>query len=340
MKNKIIVFAAAILAVILGYLSGLIVIFNPADRFVERRSEVKVIDSKTRLYYVLPSDAYLLRFKYSVGKARNKQIIFNGNVLGEDLYIGLRAKRVLQTDYIYLPKKTIIPKENTLDIYIPEDKPESIDVVLSNYRRNINNDIYVLFSDSSFKPQKSVIIGFTVFYLLFLPIFLPLMAFLMQSIAHVSVKKSWLYQFYSIVPILLFLSGVNLFNLFSQMFCIVISFRYLLITGILPIFIIEFCIMMNKVLKAKRSGKVSLSAALSLVKKTLFSVKGWLENKEYANAFLLGAIVLLFLCPVFLILGSEPLTDNIAEIAYILLVIGVYIKLFDFVFKRGKIRKR
>jgi hypothetical protein len=341
MKNKIIVLAAAILAVILGYLSGLIVVFNPGDRFIERRSEVKIIDSKTRLYYVLPSDAYLLRFKHTVGKALNKQIIFNGNLLSRDAYIGVRSKRVLQTEYIYLSKEMILPKENTLDIYIPDDKPGSIDVVLSNYRRNINNDIYVLFSDASWAPKKGAITGFIIFYLLFLPAFFLLMIFLIKNIVHIGLKKSLIYQFYSIAPLLLFLSGVNLFNLFNETFNIVISLRYLLIIGILPIFIIEFCIIMNKLLKAKKSSNISLSSSVYFIKQILLFIKGWLEHKEYSNAFIMGGLIFLILCPIFLILGSEPLTERLAEIAYILLAIGVGIKLFNLRGKQqGRIKKK
>lgn len=325
-RNKIIIGAVILFSVFIGYLSGLVTVFNPGDIFVERKSTVKIIDAKTRLYYVLPSDAYLLRIKHINDKGRDKKLVLNGAILEE--YIGKRSKRSLLTEYIHIPRDMIRSKENTLDINISGPRPESMELIISNYRRNLNNDVYVLFKDSSYGPAKSGIAFLLIFFAFFLPISFFAFSFIMCAIIGISRKKALIYQGYSVIPLVAFLIGINLFNAISSSFGIVFSFRYLLLVGIIPFFVINFVIMIRNLLDAKKNKDISLSFFLSLIKHFLVIIKKGLEAKDYGNILIIISLGFLLLCPLFIILGSEPTAEKIAEASYILLSLGLILKLF------------
>lgn len=108
------------------------------------------------------------------------------------------------------------------------------------------------------------------------------------------------------------------------------------------LFIIIISLFMTASLDAYSLAELLLVFLYAVIIKSIkpFLIRKWrfFQNKPSAP-YILGFMILLLLCPFFIILNYEQIAEQIANIAYFLLVFGVVIELIDQL-KKGKLSKK
>lgn len=332
MKNKFFfIIVTVILGVILSYFYSQLVISSPQEKFKEFRKTVYLEHNKALVYLDLPKDTYLLRIKHIIKEDQPKEIFVNGIKVTPNIYpyIRIRRRGIIETDYIHLPKEIVNAGRNAIEIYFPKNKPPDLDIILSNYRKQIGNDTYILFSDSanlpsgkiSFKTVASIVI---IAFLFFLGIIYLLSRFLSSNI-----NKLLLYQIYSFLPFLIFLSSLWIGSNLSRIYRVVITPGYFLSFGFVSFFLTESGIVLTRLLKGYRRKEILITNPK--VKDFLDKVISWIKSREFSDKCILLFMALLILCAFLLILKLEPVAEQLANLAYFALVTGVVIKFVKFV---------
>ncbi len=152
-KDKFfIVIVIILIAVSLSYLYSQIVIRESENKLEEIKREFYLEENKIRVNYELSKDTYLLKIKHPIQKDQHKEIFFNGVKIDVNIFPFERQHRNFQNTYIYLPKDTVKQGGNTLEINFSHAPLSEVTILIRNYRKQLCEGAYILFSDSAYIP--------------------------------------------------------------------------------------------------------------------------------------------------------------------------------------------
>jgi len=344
MKSKIFVIIATVLiGFSLSYLYSNIVISHPREKLKEFRKKVYLKGKKARVDFELLEDAYLLKIKSIVKEGQPKEIFVNGFQLTPDIYHYIRRRGDIETSYVHLPRQIIKEGRNSIKINFLKNRPKDVEIILSNYRKQIGNDIYILFSDSAAFPSgnlsfKTILLAIILIFLVF-----GVMSYLLSRILYLSINRLFLYQVYSLLPFLVFLSclwiGANL----SRLYKVVVTPSYFWTFGLVSFFVTEGGLVLKKLLQGHRKKDIEVKTKEPLIinpKAITFVTKifDWIKTREFSDKCVLLFMTLLIMCAFLLILHLEPVAEQLANVAYFALVVGVVIKFIKLM--RGTVPQR
>ncbi len=202
--------ASIFIGFVLSFFYSRLVIFPPdtlkEDRNTFYLDKPEKSDNRLTTSFDLPSNSYLLKIKHIFQEGQPRQILFNGTQIDAGLIISNKNKGVITTTYIYLPRRLVREGKNTIEILFLKNHPPDVNIILTNYYKNIGDQFALVFSDSVFFNHRpkfsftnillSIILVFTVFVA---------MSLLLNSIFSLGMRKYFLYQVYSSIPFLIFL---------------------------------------------------------------------------------------------------------------------------------------
>jgi hypothetical protein len=209
MKNKFfIIVVIMLMAVSLSYLYSRTVIYKPEDKFKEIKRKFCLKEKSITASFELAKDAYLLRIRYVIQKGRRGDILFNGVHIDANIFPYERARGAFKNSYIHLPKDVVKQGDNTIEIAFSGAAPSEIFIVVRNYRKQLGDGIYILFSDSGHLPAGKFFSGIGRF--LFVVV---LASGIITSLAgrNVSVGRSKFFLYYQRYSLLLFIILLLLF---------------------------------------------------------------------------------------------------------------------------------
>ena len=158
MKNKFFIIIGFILIGInLASLYCHTVIHEPENKFEKIKRKFYIEENEIRLNFELSKDAYLLQVKHKVDREKHREVVFNGLKFTANTFPYKRKKGDAETIYIHLPKEIIKPGENTINITLSKNLPLTLYIILCNYRKDLNNGIYIVFSDSAQLPAGKIL---------------------------------------------------------------------------------------------------------------------------------------------------------------------------------------
>jgi hypothetical protein len=325
MKSKIyIIIGMIVIGFALSFLYSQTVVSGMRQRFEERREMVGLIGNRVKVDFDLPQDAYLLKIKHIIQENQSKEIFVNGSPVDSDAISYVRKRGIIETNYIKLSKETINPGRNTIEIYFPQNRPPDVGIELSNYRKEINKDIYILFFDSANLPTGVVSLKTVAFPVFLAFLFFGGMIYLLTKVFSLKASRPFLYQVYSIIPFLIFLSSLWIFNNSSGVYRVIISPNYFWTFGLVSFAITEGSIVTKKLLQGYR--RKDFSIVRPKVNPCIIKAFNWLKTREFSDKCVLLFMALLIICAFLLLLHLEPVAEQLANIAYIALVAGVVIK--------------
>jgi len=330
--NRISLFIIAgtiLIGLSLSYLYSQTVISHPKEKFKEYRKTIYLKGSRERLNLNLPQDSYLLKIKHIIQKNQPKEVFVNGFQVTPDIYHYIRRRGIIETDYIHLSKEIIKEGGNFIDITFSKNRPPDLDIILSNYRRKIGNDIYVLFSDSENLPSSKIpfkaLISISIIFFLILGVGI----YLLNKIFSLSTNRLFLYQIYSLTPFLIFLFSLWMGSSLNRLYKIVITPTYFWTFGLLSFFITEGGIVLKKLFQGHKRRDASFIKPQT--NKLAFGAIEWVKQREFSDKCILLFMVLLIMCAFLLILKLEPVAEQLANIAYFALATGIIIKFVKFI---------
>jgi hypothetical protein len=249
-----------------------------------------------------------------------------------------RRRGELYESYITLTPTLVAKGTNKLSIVGP---PFFYSVRIRNYLGKLGaNGLFIVFNSSTFlKNYKWSIKRLSLSGIFFL--FLLLMVWLLFSILAkryfgFSLRIISLYYFLSYAPC--FLSFfVAYFILEVSPYRLIISPEFFTKLSILLIVPIQWAVLFYKITKEirisfqKNTSKLKDKAGVELnsMAKVMINFFTWLENSTYAERLILIFIVLLMLAAFLLILNLEVIAEQMANLAYLLLVIGLIMKVLE-----------
>jgi len=274
-KNEalFLVIATIAIAVSLVFLHNKMVFYNN-DQFVEHREEVALIGGEARINFNLHKDSYLLKTKHLIKDGPAKEVFVNDLKIDPKDYLEVRKRGIINTTYIHLPEKTIEKGDNSIAIYFPQAAPPDIDISLTNYRRSIGDDIYILFKDSRGIPKREFsfldfIIGIGFISLLFAS-----MVYFLRKFLDEKMLNLFLYQVYSILPFIFLFLALCIASILHKTYSLVFSPRYFWMIGIVIFTITEVTILITKLLKEYfKTYKENTFVKKKIIKPPKLSVK-------------------------------------------------------------------
>jgi hypothetical protein len=330
MKSKFFIIIGVILiSIILNYLYSQIVISQPEDKFLEYRKMAHLKGRRLRLDFDLPQDTYFLKLKHIIKEDLSKEIFVNGFQVAPDIYHYIRRRGIIETSYIHLPKEIIKEGRNTIEIQFLKNRPPDVDVILSNYRKQIGNDIYILFANAKNLPLGKISLKRIILIIFTISIIFTGAIYFLSRILSLSINRLFVYQLYSFLPFIIFLSFLCLGSNLSKLYRIVISPSFFWKFGITSFSFTQGIIVLRKLILGYR-GKAPLiiNPQMNIIVNRVF---GWIKFKEFSDKCILTFMGLLILCALLLIFHLEPFAEQLANIAYFALVIGVGIKFVKFI---------
>ena len=150
MKSKIgYLIIVVIIGVILTYLYSHLVVSKPRERFKQYDKTVYLEGNKVVVDFDLPKDSYLFKLKHMIQENQLKDLIVNKTQVFPH---SMRQRGIIETTYIYLPKKLMRAGKNLIEVSFSKEYSHEVTTNLSNYRKNIEDVIYILFPDSANIP--------------------------------------------------------------------------------------------------------------------------------------------------------------------------------------------
>ena len=334
MKGKIFVIIATILlGVILSSLYSQVVISHPQGKLKEFRKKVYLKGKKARVDFELLKDAYLLKIKSIVKEGQPKEIFVNGFQLTPNIYHYIKRRGDIETSYVHLPRQIIKEGRNSIKINFLKNRPKDVEIILANYRKQIGNDIYILFSDSAAFPSgklsfRTILLAIILIFLVF-----GVMSYLLSRILYLSINRLFLYQVYSLLPFLAFLSCLWMGGNLSRLYKVVLTPPYFWVFGLVSFFVTECGLVLKKLLQGHRKKELLIinPRAVTFVTK----IFDWIKAREFSDKCVLLFMALLIMCAFLLVLHLESVAEQLANIAYFALVIGVIIKFIKFIKEKG-----
>lgn len=334
MKNKIfIIIAAVLVGIFLSYSYAHLVVSNPEEKFREFRGLVYLDETIAKKSPILHKDAYLLRVKHIYQDNQGKEFLVNGSHVSPKVFPFTIRRGMMEISYIHLQNQVILEGKNDIVVKFLANQPKDLDILLTNYRKQINNDIYILFSDSSFLPKGKTSPGEMVFFIAIIFLIFAIIIYYISKILLISSNKLLLYQLYSFMPFFFLLLSLLVNFHFNKTYKVVMTLNYFLKFGIISFFLIE-CGLIFKQFWYEYIKRDVLKVQLRSQAKLIFGAIEWFIQRELCIKFIAISMLLIFLCPFFLILDFEPFAEYLADIAYFALTVGVVIKFIKY-YKRN-----
>jgi len=315
-------------------------------------------------------DYYLLRIKSVIQGKQPIVVYVNGSQLSSDKFIRIKRKGIIETNYIYLPENIIKPGINFLDIGFSYNQKD-IDVIFTNYRKSINENIYILFSESAHHLFITPILLNFVTIFIFTFILFALLGYYFNKIFHLSLNNIYFLELYSILPFAIFLFMLIVYNL-NGIYKLVFNSEYLIILGMVSFFVTGSVILLNrlvimfiissinsehKTIDAVSNLRQFISDSLQKIKTTskktqvLGILKLWVFIAfKFVNVFFRAVfkltelinfsvkciflfIIFLIFCPILLFLNLNSFAELVANLAYFILIVGIVIKFLNYQIK-------
>lgn len=337
--NSFIVIRALLIAIILSFLYNQTVLPPNDYKFTQIKKTLELKKNSASINIRLDKDAYLLKIKHLIQEDQPKQVFLNGRQINSD-YIKTKLRGVIETNYINLHREDITQGRNSIEIIFAKNCPPDLDIILTNYRRILNDEIFILFADSnnvsSFPVfSKSTVLTFTVIFLFFIILF-----FILETVSFLSIDKFFRYLIYSLLPASLFFISLHIgFNIHGEyrLFVNAKLFWSCIIVSFLIIAIPRWTKLLKEAYEQKKP--LSLLRDIQLNRRVIGLLK-WMQRglpsyKLPALEFkrvpkkniFIYVVILLIICPLFIILHLYQIAEQIVNIAYLLLVLGVVIEL-------------
>lgn len=325
MKNKIFIGAGIILiSIILTYLYSQLTIFHLQEKFKEYRKTIYLDRDRARANFDLPSDTYLLKVKHTLQADQPKEIFVNGFKVDYNIYPYVIKKGIIETDYIRLPKEIVKEGRNLIDINFPKNHPKDVDTILSNYRRQIGNDIYILFSDSAYFASGKISFKTIVSSMVIISLVFAGVIYFLNRTLSLSINRLFIYQIYSLLPFFIFLFSLWLSSNLSKLYKVVTTNGYFWTFGIVSFSLTQGFIILRKLIQGYRKKAILLINPK--VNKLIFEAIEWIKLRDFSDKCIMLFMVLFMVCALLLILHFEPIAVQVANIIYFVLVIGVITK--------------
>jgi predicted small integral membrane protein len=332
MKSKtLLLIITLLISVTLSYLYSNIVFSCSPEKLKEFKKTIYLNRKRIKEDFQLHKDTYLLKIKTIAKEDQPKEFFINGFQVSPNT---IRRDGEHEISYVYLPKHMIKEGKNSIIINFLKNQPKDAAISLSNYRKRINNDIYILFFDSPILPSanssfRTALLAIILTFSLF-----GVMTYLLSRIISLSINRLFLYQVYSLSPFLVFLFFLRIEGILSRLYKVAIAPSYFWTLGLASFFVTEGCLVLKKLLqwyKLQRNGEKRISFVNPQLSEFILKVISWVETKEFADKSIILFMISLLTSAFFLVLHLSLIAEQFANIAYFSLVIGVIIKFIKFV---------
>lgn len=352
-RDKVICFVTTlIVSFVLIFLYGQTVLTDSLGKFNETFNHVQPKDNVGNLTLSLTKDAYLLRIKHIVSGNQPKVFLVNGITFEPNIGYKIRIRGNMETSSMYIPRNYINDGINFFEIRFFNTAPKNVTIWLSNYRRILHNNLFVLFKDSTYLPIKRIPFKAVVFIMSTICILLLVLPYFLTKILSIELFLLFRLQLLSVLPFIVFVTFLWLFSNINGTYKIFISSFYFLVYGLLSFFISEiailFIIIWNrlssvislsvrlhnvarvKVFKKDYLNKLSDEVFLIILKLVLLNEKVIKRVKvmSFSDKCIFFFILLLVIISFFLFHGFELFAMQLANFATIFLILGIVIESF------------
>lgn len=347
MKPKIQITWSIVVALCMGRFYYGLVNTHPHVKFFETREMLPAASNILHTTLNLPAkDEYILKIKHMIKKEQAKTVLLNGNLLE----MGVRKKGYdILTEYYRVAADVTRVGQNSLKINFHSGLPPEVEVWIRNYiTRELGGALYSLSADSRLIRNRPKPILYSVIFAGVLFLIWQGLSYLWQKFFAISKNKTLLFNIISFSPSFLIMGLAWTLPNFKPgglaSIHLLISSSYLYSLVIFSVILAQIIILSSVSIKSSlRQSRLSTemqdllpdkSAAITPKKELpLWMVKtiDWLKRREFSDKCILLFIALLMMCAFLLILHLEPIAEQLANIAYFSLVIGVVIKFVKFI---------
>lgn len=320
----------------LTYLYARLIISSPLEKFKDYRELVHTKNNIARHVFDLKKDSYLIRIKHIIVRDEEKKVFINGSLLKEGVYIYhyIRRRGIIETTYMHIPKGLINDGKNTIDIYFSKNAPPDLNIILSNCRKKIGDGIYVLFSDSLHIPSGEISIKAILQAVIIIFSLFAAMILFLNIILYPSFNRLLLYQIYSLLPFLVFLAIIWVYNSLNKTYRVMFTFNYYLKLGIISFFIINICLLFPTLRRRKNIKENSIidTKLLNSAIKAITRVR----IREFSDKCILLFMALLMVSTLIYLSDLREIAEQFANVACLALITGVVIKFIIFLKNQDK----
>lgn len=287
------------------------IVFDFKGYFLEVLQTVRPSGENINLEYDLPNGTPLLLKTKVSAKAALSNISFNNHPLIPAIK---KCRTKICTLWFYIPGNYILSnRKNNLAISFLETPDLSTDIRLYNYRRKINNDLYILFNGSWVPRREKFAISLEIAS--FFIILIIAVGAILKKIVTIPWQKIVFFLLLIIPNILL---GILYFLLGIPGFKYVMTYPYFVSLQLVLIFITFFLLLL-----------FSRSYAKKIFTNSFLEKLGFFQN-YYANTplpvkFIFLFFVLLTGSAIFLCLSLDMIAEQLSNIAYFSILTGVAI---------------
>lgn len=321
------------------------------EMLYEVRKSTDINESKVVFIINLKKDVYLLKVKHSIYINGKERVHFNNKALSSSLspYFVKRSKAT-ETSYFYIPVDLVKDGANVIQIYFGKRYPEHLDLFLSNFRKNIDESIFVLFKNASYINGEIDYAKLRKTFLIFLMTF----GGWFLLINYVILRRSTLIEkiihlLFPLLPTLILLISVWIYSQYSKWLVVrlVPSFIWgFVLISFLAVEGILFWKRIFMILKKKEADRVSLRKTKvikinlnSRFTKNIISVAQRAMSCKLSDKFIFLCLILLPLSSILFIGGMKYLSKPLIHIAYFFLILGEGIRFIKIIKKRDFYRK-
>ncbi|MCM8784524.1 MAG: hypothetical protein NC818_07185 [Candidatus Omnitrophica bacterium] len=275
---------------------------------------------------------FVLKLKYDYKNTDGEVISLNGNKL--ELRVSNRAKDII-THYYSVPYEIVREGDNFLRIEFFPQAPPNIDLRLRNYLGANGDKSIVLCLRHSLIIKKEYGLLFFLNIIFFIFSF-----FLWQGSLKIAIdwfrlkpKQAYFNNLIIFIPLSLFYFMVGISSLVNP-FRIAVTPFYLFIFLFFVVFLGEiFLLFLSLVTLVRKEENTEILENLPpWLKRSLF----WIKTRAFSDKCILFFMLLLVLCAFFLIFKLEKIAQHLANLAYLMLVLGVGIKFVKMVREERK----
>lgn len=354
-KNNLFHFFSVIcLSFFLVFFSNQFIASATKEKLKEFKQEVLLKRNTAKVDFILSHQNYLLKIKHVILNGEPKKVYINGNTVKPFV---TKRKKVIETNLFFIPARLTRQGANSIEILFPENYPADLDIVITNYRKQIKNQILVLFYDY---PKDSVFgVSFlgSLTILIAILLFLLFMVYCLRIFLNLGIDTLSLYQACSLLPILIFLSVLRLWSELDKSYRIVMTAGYFWMLCFFIFFISMTSIFIIKIMQGygrrvysfvipgssfiikimQGHGSRVYSFVIPELNKVFFRLVQWVKSISFSDKCLSLCIILLILSALFSVLLLHPVNEQCANAAYLFLGAGILIKSWNcFFYKNHK----
>lgn len=283
----------------------------------------------TKIINLPRREDYIIKIKYNFKNTDGDTVTLNGNKL--ELKVSNESD-VIRTRYYYAPEEVVKRGKNYLKIEFYPSSPQDMDLRIRNYIASTAGRNIVITLENSMIKRKNFM------SMLFICIFFFLFSFgLWRGLTYVGKLLNLPINQILFNNILSFLPWTGLYFILgiisiSIPFSLAVSPAYLFLLLFWAILISNIFLNLLSVLFLVKTSSVAIKSDEKgyKVPKWLDRLLSWLKTREFSEKCILFFMFLLIMCAFLLILEMEWLAEQIANIAYFALVMGVMIKFIKF----------